>query len=504
MGKEKKTAADLESYRAEQRAAKNQADLEQKKKEKRNSIIITVCVIVVAALIIGILAYNRMVDSGYFLRREIAAESENYKVDGAMMTYFFNTNYQSYYAYAQYLGIDTTKSLKNQSSAIGSGTWFDYFVSLTKNYVREVLALCEAARANGLELDSTDRESIKSAIDSLKSTASSRGYSVNQYLVTAFGAGVNVKDVEHCLELSSLATKYSNQFYAGLSYTDEQYNAYYDANKDDFEGVDVITLAIPSTYFTEKDADGNPIGDTSAAIEAAKAQADKIAAAGSEDEFVAAVREYLLSYAGATDENIDAQIERCYSYHVKASSISDAADWAFSANEGETLVTGEDGATQYSVYYLLKPAYRDETLTRNVRHILFTDDTYEDDTKANEVYAEWESAGFTEDKFIELCKEYSEDTGSAENGGLYENVANGDMVTEFNDWLFDDTRKPGDHGIISSSYGWHIMYYVGESDRAEWLNEAEKALQQEDYNNLVSEYSTSITYNDAAINNINA
>ncbi len=503
MGKEKQKGADMESYRAD-RAAKKQAELEARKKEKRNSIIITICVILVAIFIIGILVYNRMVDSGYFLRSQTAAESENYEVDGAMMTYFFNSNYQSYAQYASYLGIDTGSSLKAQTSSIGTGTWFDYFASLTKSYVNEVLALCEAAKANGISLDDSDYDAIDESIASLKETASAYGYTINQYLITAFGAGINTKDVKNCLELTALASKYSEGFYASLSYTDEQLETYYEENKSSFDGVDVIAVTVSSSYFTEKDEDGNPIGDTTAASDAAKAQAETIAVAGSMDEFNAAIREYLLTYGGATEDDVDAMVEQCYSKHVLASAISDISDWAFSASVGETQVSGEDGATQFSVYYLAKTAYRDETPNRNVRHILFSVDTYADDTKASEVYAEWESAGFTEDKFVELNNTYNEDTVSIENGGLYEEVYDGQMMTEFNDWLFDESREVGDHDIVETSYGWHIMYYVGEGSKTAWENTAESALQSNDYSALVEENSTSITFNDEAINEINA
>ena len=38
------------------------------------------------------------------------------------------------------------------------------------------------------------------------------------------------------------------------------------------------------------------------------------------------------------------------------------------------------------------------------------------------------------------------------------------MVTEFNDWCFDETRKAGDHGIVKTRFGYHIMYFVGTND----------------------------------------
>ena len=33
------------------------------------------------------------------------------------------------------------------------------------------------------------------------------------------------------------------------------------------------------------------------------------------------------------------------------------------------------------------------------------------------------------------------------------------MVTEFNDWCFDESRQPGDTGIVETSYGVHVMYF---------------------------------------------
>ena len=54
------------------------------------------------------------------------------------------------------------------------------------------------------------------------------------------------------------------------------------------------------------------------------------------------------------------------------------------------------------------------------------------------------------------------DTGSAANGGKYENVTIGSMVEEFEDWSVDAKRKAGDVEMIETDYGVHIMYYVGK------------------------------------------
>ena len=60
-----------------------------------------------------------------------------------------------------------------------------------------------------------------------------------------------------------------------------------------------------------------------------------------------------------------------------------------------------------------------------------------------------------------LANEKSTDTGSNTNGGLYEDVYPGQMVTAFNDWCFDSARKSGDTGIVETTYGYHVIYYVG-------------------------------------------
>ena len=84
--------------------------------------------------------------------------------------------------------------------------------------------------------------------------------------------------------------------------------------------------------------------------------------------------------------------------------------------------------------------------------------------EAERIYEEWKSGDATEESFGELANTYSADTGSNTTGGLYEDVYPGQMVTEFNDWCFDTSRQPGDTAIIRTSYGYHIMYYVGATE----------------------------------------
>lgn len=157
--------------------------------------------------------------------------------------------------------------------------------------------------------------------------------------------------------------------------------------------------------------------------------------------------------------------------------------------------------TTNSSYYVVvyEKRYRNEYDTVNVRHILIepeattlasTDDGYDADVaqkkadakkKAEDLLAQWKSGEATEDSFAKLANENSADTGSSDNGGLYSQVYKGEMETAFNDWCFDSSRKTGDTGVVETSYGYHVMYFVG-TDLPYWQVQVTNALKSNDYN----------------------
>ena len=118
----------------------------------------------------------------------------------------------------------------------------------------------------------------------------------------------------------------------------------------------------------------------------------------------------------------------------------------------------------------------DGSATVDVRHILIcpqggTEDenggmTYSEEEweqcriKAQEILDKWSSESGTEEGFAQFAAEYTEDPGSMATGGLYTDVYVGQMVEPFENWCFDETRKPGDTGLVQTNYGYHIMYFV--------------------------------------------
>ena len=64
----------------------------------------------------------------------------------------------------------------------------------------------------------------------------------------------------------------------------------------------------------------------------------------------------------------------------------------------------------------------------------------------------------------------------------------GDMVTAFNDWCFDESRKSGDTGVVETEYGAHVMYFVGQNLPV-WKANVFADLQLADYDEWVASLS---------------
>ena len=146
-----------------------------------------------------------------------------------------------------------------------------------------------------------------------------------------------------------------------------------------------------------------------------------------------------------------------------------------------TDADGKETKTLKGYYVVLFQGVNDNTFAlANVRHILVAFEggttnsttgqtTYSDEEKnaakeeAQKIYDEWLKGEKTEDSFAALAKEKTDD-GNGEEGGLYEDIYPGQMVDSFNDWCFDEKREVGDHEIVVTDYGYHIMFYSGDSE----------------------------------------
>lgn len=108
--------------------------------------------------------------------------------------------------------------------------------------------------------------------------------------------------------------------------------------------------------------------------------------------------------------------------------------------------------------------------TANVRHILIA--TTQQDPQSGQIYQLRDSATAYKltdsirkaiaagSSFDSLCAKFSDDPGSKDKGGLYENVATGRMVGAFNDFMFQN--PPGSKGIVKTDFGYHYIEVLSQ------------------------------------------
>jgi len=97
--------------------------------------------------------------------------------------------------------------------------------------------------------------------------------------------------------------------------------------------------------------------------------------------------------------------------------------------------------------------------TATVRHILINASSPEEFTIAQNRADSLIRVIRANGNFEEMVVQFSEDQGSVNNGGKYENFTQGVMVPEFNDFSFD--RPIGALGSVKTTFGIHIVEVLG-------------------------------------------
>ena len=466
---------------------------EQKKTRTKWIVGSILVVLLVAFIIIG--------NSNLFYTAQKAVKIGDKSYSVAEFNYEYMSTYQQYNQYAQYLGDVSPDAEYTQSEDFE--TWDDFYKDAAIKSLARKQALCDLADKEGVTLSDEDTKQVDDTLSQLADMAKEYGYgSTSAFLTANYGNGVTEKLARELMLRDALANKYQTQYQENLTYSDEELQAAYAENKNEFDNYTFSYYFVPAETETSTDADGN---ETSAAtpesMEAAKASADQILARAGENAedpaagFAAAVAELgkpqdnvqtdeegnTITDADGNPVTAQEPAEPTVNEGMQGSSITSYAmpfaDWLMDAARvsGDMTVSEQEGTGYYVVLF----QSRDENTynTVNVRHILIQaeaeeDGTYTDEalaaakTKIEEIKAEYDESAQTETAFGMLATQYSSDTGSTANGGLYENVPKGQMVEEFDSWIYDPARQPGDVDIIEDStyHGYHLMYFVGQGD----------------------------------------
>lgn len=440
---------------------------EQRAREKakvKHTVIGVVTVLLVAVIIV----FGSNILYKYFG----AVKAGDVRYSSADYSYYYTTTYNNYYNtyYSSY------------------GDYAKYFMpgedklkEETLSTMQEVAMLVNEARAAGFTLPQKGLDSISEALAAYQSAADEYGYaSLGSFLATVYGRGMSVKTFRENMTDYLTASYYAQEIRDSYTYTPDELSAYYDEHRDEYDNFTFRYFYFDGSAVEADEEKGIEAVESEAAMAAAKEKADEfLGKITDEDSFVALAYSYADEDSKPNYENAGYTLATYQGAYI-SSGLSAIYDWiaAQGRKEGDTTVA-ESGSGYYVVYYISRAD--NDYATMNARHILIkpeavdksdyvNDEKYQEaveaadkaaKAKAEEVYAEWKSGEMTQDSFAALAGTYSGDAGSSGNGGLYENIYKGQMVTEFENWVFDASRKAGDTGIIQTSHGYHIMYFAG-------------------------------------------
>lgn len=464
-------------------ATENGAAKKQTKKTLKTVLYSVIAVVVVAAIV-----FLGMVSTGFFAKHGTAAVVNGHKLSPAMVNFFYQGAYQQNSEFLSYFTDSSTPLSEQEFGGETYDTWADYLMDIALNSAAQMYAIYDEAVANGFTLSEDEQASIDSELQMMELYASVYGFNnADAYLSYYYGTGCTTKNYKEYATVNALAQAYASSVDAGLTYTQEDIDSYYNEHTEDFDGVTYRVFNI------NVDAEAE---DAEAAMAACEETAKTMAEAsqGSEDAFL----EYaLLNTAEESQETYDADSATLRQDYSKASAGTAYADWLFdSSRQSGDATYVENGDSGYSVVYFVENADHSYLLP-NVRHILvYISDTTDEEAmataqeEAQAILDEFLAGDQTEEAFAALADENSYDSSE---GGLIENVTRADYVQSFVDWSYDESRQVGDTGIIESEYGYHVMLFCGYGQTYQDYT-VENTMRDNDYSAWYSDVTADAAY----------
>lgn len=395
--------------------------------------------------------------------------SDTSNVTLSMYSYFFNVYYKSfadrYGDYLDAMGLDTSKSLKDQKFS-EDRTWYEYLMMLCFDDVKQTMALCDSAKAEGKELTDDDLEEINSILKEYDSTAEKSKMTTDAYLVTLFGEKVNRATVEKCLRMQHLSAMQYKVIANEEPMTDADCQKYFDENKNKFLYFDCLRIIVP------------------------EADSAALSACSNDAEFIEAMRGIITknNFNGNYEkyaDSIEGLLERKKLTRIGYDENDDVCTWAFSDDrQPYDVYTKPTRESDMAVYMILPTSeegkytdilYRDLEPVRNVRYALI-----DDAEEAQRVYDEWKNSDSNNEQgFAALSEKY--------NGGTATNVDRGDYSTVLNEWMFSDNVKAGDSTVLTVDGAGTYLLYMLENGEASWLVDARSSISSGNVSSAVDE-----------------
>ena len=341
-------------------------------------------------------------------------------------------------------------------------------------------AICDAAKAAGFILSEDEQSVLDSTIANVEMYALLYGYTnADAYLEAMYGHGSSAKSYQAYAERSAIASAYYTAYNDSLTYDDAAIREYEKDSYNDYSSYSYANYYLASSSFMGEDATAE---DTDAANAAAKAAAESLLTCEDVDALDAAIA--TLDINAENDSAASTKVDN--GLYTSISSIyrewlgeedRKEGDIEIFANESTSSDAEGNETTIVNGYYVVMFLGSDDNAKpmANVRHLLVKHEHAEGEEHSDNDMAElkaeadgyletWLAGDKTEESFIELVKEYSDDS-SAPTGGLFEDITPDSAYVEpFLQWSISADRKAGDAEVIETEYGYHVLYYVGDDE----------------------------------------
>lgn len=430
---------------------KRQEAKEKAKREKRREKVTWAVVIIALVCLIA----------SFPIRTQMAVSKTFVKINGEdISTVEFDYNYNvlknnyinSMGSYLSMFGMDLSGDLSTQMYSQDM-TWEEYFEYETVQSIIRGKAMKAEAEAAGFTYDiESEYASFKEGI---KETASAAGLSTGDYIKQAYGSYATMGRIEKYVKESIYINGYYTQLSEEMAPSDEEIQAYYEADKSAFDSVDYYMTLIKAELPTEPtdladEAEETEDTTTEETYQPSEAEIEKAMADAK-----------VLADAAVDTVTADGELKENAQYVGTSNLIR---DWLFeeSRKEGDTTVVEDTSGNQYYVLSFVK-RYLDETPSADVRIIMTEGDG------AQTILDEWKNGEATEDSFAALADKYNEGTSFTAEGGLYEGVTPSGTMEVIANWLFEADRTAGDTTALDTEDGTasYVLYYVG-TNVPEW------------------------------------
>ncbi len=480
---------------------------------------VKITALICALVLLASIALAVVAKVGVFRRNTVVMTVGESEINALEFNYGYysalNDFYSQYYSYINYIGFNPSTSLKSQTCYFDSSmSWYDYFVSQTKIQYEEVYLLYNAAKAQNFQMTEESAKALEDSVAAIEEAAETEKISVNKYLQQMYGPNITLNDYKEFATRRMISADFYQDYMEklGATYKDEDIEKYYSENKSTFDRVTYFEYEVQVPKDSNKTAEiiANELAaitDGTAFEEALKNAVNAVTA----DSYK---KENFLKDNGTYTKD-DETSEWLFNSERKAGDTKVFTETSKSSSDSAEKIT-------YTVVSFVERS-REEYQLATMRHILFTVEDKTDDNgntvkdddgntvtndaeqkaAAEKLLNDWKSGDATEDTFAALVKDNTDDEGSVENGGLYEDFDQDTMVDEITEWMWKEGRKAGDCEVVKTTYGYHIVYFVKYGD-AKWKTDVTNTLKSNDYSDYLDELRTQYpkVFNDKGLSQV--